>query len=906
MSTRREVTGPGAIVERILRLMLLLYPRDFRREYGVEWTDAARDRYTRLRSEGRRLPGIVLLRFLVIDAVQSLPSVRSRRRRGGQSGGRRPSGGRRFALVTGVESLLQDVRFGLRTLRRRPLFTAIAVGTLGLGIGATTAIFSVVEGVLLRPLPYERPGELVQVWETFPDWLDNPQLAAGWDQVYLAWPDYQRWRDNQTLFQGVALYGSTALTLTGQDAPERIPVGKASASLLSVLGVQPILGRAFLPGEDGANAERVALLAYDTWRDRFGSDPDVLGTSITLNGNPFAVVGVLPQGFRVRGLGIFGGSGDPPVWIPIGAAGGRLTVNSHSFDAVARLRPGITVSRAAVETETLLRGDRSPEEIGARLMPRDELEDAGLRGPLYLLLGASLVLMLIACGNVATLLMGEFSGRRHEMATRTAVGAGGGRLVRQLLTESVLLGIAGSVLGVTLAVLGTGALVRLAPPIPRLDQVGVNGAVLLFAASVGAVTGLLFGMAPAWNVVRGKIHDSLSSGGRIRGSRGLPFQLCIISAEIALTVLLLVSGGLLVRSLTTLLDVDPGFNREGVLQVSVRLPTGRYGNSEERVAVFNRMIEEMDALPGVQSVSGTSSLPFAGFPNLLSFGIEGQPEPEGGSRHTSQRSVLPGYFDTMGIPVLAGRTIEDADREGTAAVAVISESMARRFWPGESALGARILFGDTLTVVGIVGDVRHEAMDAEFLPTLYVPNAQDPIRRLSLVVRSAAEPTSLLAPLRQAVWSVDADAPITSMGTLVSLIGRSARAERFRTVLIMVFAVCAALLAGAGVFGVTARSVARQRREMGIRLALGAPGGQLVALALGGTLKSGAVGIAVGLLGALWVSRLFARFLFGVESWDPVTYGAAAAALLGLSILASYLPARRALSVDPVDALRTQ
>ena len=293
--------------------------------------------------------------------------------------------------------------------------------------------------------------------------------------------------------------------------------------------------------------------------------------------------------------------------------------------------------------------------------------------------------------------------------------------------------------------------------------------------------------------------------------------------------------------------------------------------------------------------------PFAGFPSLLSFGIEGRQEPEGGSRHTSWRSVLPGYFETMGIPLLAGRTIEDAT-----AVAVISESMARRFWPGESALGARILFGDTLTVVGIVGDVRHEAMDAEFLPTLYVPNALDPMRSLSLVVRSGGDPTQLFAQLRQAVWSVDADAPITSTESLISLIDRSARAERFRTTLIMVFAACASLLAGAGVFGVTARSVARQRRELGIRLALGAPGGQLVVLALGGTLKFGAIGVAVGLLGALWVSRLFARFLFGVESWDPVTYGAAAAALLGLSILASYLPARRALTVDPVEALRTQ
>jgi len=603
---------------------------------------------------------------------------------------------------------------------------------------------------------------------------------------------------------------------------------------------------------------------------------------------------------------MFGGSGDYPVWIPVGADNARLTEGSHSYEAVARLKRGTTVALAQVETENFLRGDRSPEEVGARLELRDEVEDAGLRTPLYLLQAASLVLLLIACGNVAMLLMGEFSGRRHEMTTRMAVGAGGGRLVRQLLTESVLLGTFGAAVGVSLALVGTVTLIGLAPPIPRLEQVGVNGAALLFAACVGAASGVVFGMAPSWDVVRGKIHQGALGGRRVTVHRGSVLSFSIITGEIALTALLLVSGGLLVRSFTSLLAVDPGFRSETLAQVSLRLPRGRYSRPEQRLDIYNRMAEQMSAVPGVNAVSGSSSLPFLGFPNLLSFGMEGRPDPEGGSRHTSARSVLPGYFETMGIPILAGRTISDADRGELASVAVISESMARRFWPGESALGARILFGDTLTVVGIVGNVRHESMDAEYLPTLYYPVALEPRNRLSFVVRTEGDPAPLLPQLRQAVWAVDADAPVTRVSSLQSLIVRSAGSERFRTVMMMTFGLCAALLAGAGVFGVTARSVEHRRREMGIRLAMGAQARELVTLALGRTLKAGTIGIGVGLVGALGASRLIAGFLFGVESWDPVTYACAAIALVGLSLFAGYLPARRAARVDPAQVLREQ
>ncbi len=800
--------------------------------------------------------------------------------------------------------LLRDIRFGARTLRRKPLFTFISIGTLGLGIGASTAIFSVVEAVLLRPLPYADPGELVQVWETFPDWRDNPQLADGWDRVYLAWPDYERWREGQTAFQGVALYGSPIMTLTGQGAPERVAVGTASASLLSVLGVNTILGRGFLPGEDGHDAKRLALLSYATWRDRFGEDPDLLGRSIVLNGTPFTVVGVLSPGLRIRGLGIFGGSGDYPVWIPLGANNARLSERDHSYDAVARLNGGESLTRAQAETEMLLRGARRAEESGARLALRDELEDAGLGRPLWLLMMAALVLLLIACGNVAVLLVGEFSGRRHEIAPRMAVGAGRGRVIRQLLTESVMLGMAGSIVGGALAVAGTRLLVGLAPPIPRLEFVAVNGSVLLFGACVGMVSGLVFGLAPALSVWRGRIQHTLKVGRWIGSTRGPALSLGVVSSQIGLTTVLLVSAGLLARSLTGLLAVDPGFDSASLAQVSVRLPTGRYADRESRLGVFSEMAAELTAIPGVTAVSGTSSLPFLGFPSLVSFGIEGKPKPEGGSLHTSPKMVLPGFTETMGIPILAGRALTPEDGAALAAVAVVSETMARRFWPGESPLGARILFGDTLTVVGIVADVRHESMDAEYVPTMYVPLALEPRAGLTFVVRTELDPGSTLPLLRQAVRSVDADAPVTRVSSLQSLISRSARNERFRTVLMIAFGSCATLLAIAGVFGVTARNVALRMRELGIRLTMGAQRGELIRLSLGRSFVAGCIGLAVGLVGALWVSRLFARFLFGVVSWDPTTYALVAATLLGLSLLASYVPARRAARIDPVEVLR--
>jgi len=899
---------PGSAVRSLLRWVLLLYPRDFREEYGAQWTDVALGRLDRIRASGTRWPRAAFLVFLLRDVAKSLPPAyrESRVSVRALSSTSEPLHSSGASPTQRLESVLQDLHFGVRTLRRRPLFAVVAIGTLGLGIGATTAIFSVVEGVLLKPLPYEHPGDLVTVFETFPDWLDNPQLADLWDRIYVAWPDYERWRDNQTMFEDVAIYGSTAMILTGADVPERASVGLASASLFPMLGVRPVAGRAFLPGEDGHGAPKLAILDHALWQERFGGDPGVIGTAIQLNDEPFTVVGVLPQGFRLRALGIFGGTTTPSVWIPLGAGNARLREGDHSYNGIARLKRGVTLAQAAAETEVLLRGDQDPSKMGARLTPRVQEENAGLQAPLYLLLGSSLVLLLIACGNVATLLLGELTGRRHEMATRLAVGAGRGRVARQLLTESVLLGVAGSGVGILLAVAGTGALLSLAPPLPRLDEVGVTTPVLVFAVLAGMLTGLAFGLAPAMGLFRGRIHNVLRSGARGLDTAGSLFQRSVIALQIALTVVLLVSGGLLVRSLNGLFHVDPGFRAQGLAEVRVQLPSYRYESFEERLAVFEEMRRSLEAVPGVEAVTATSSLPFSGFPNLLTFGILGKPEPEGGARQASDRGVLPNYLETMGIPLRAGRGITDADGLDAPKVAVISESMARRFWPGESPLGARLDFGDTLTVVGIVGDVRHEALDAELLPTVYIPLPQADGSGLSFVVRTRGDSEALLDQLRQPIWSVDADAPISRVATVASLMAVSARDERFRTLLMMVFGVCAAFLAGAGVYGVTARGVTRRAREMGIRMALGARGGNLVRMILLRDLAGGVVGIALGLLGAYATSRLLAGYLFGVEGWDPPTYGAVATGALLLSLAASLIPARRASSITPMEVLREE
>ena len=889
---------PGRVWRWTASLLLRAFPASFREEYGEDWMEAALQSLREAKEDGRPLAVGRALGELATDTIKALPAVwRSPRNDSTQT---------TIRGASPMESLFLDIRFGIRTLLKRPLFSLMAVGTLGLGIGATTAIFSVVEGVLLQPPPFEEPSQLVSVWQTYPEWREEPMLASGWDWGYLSYPGFERWKEGQTHFQEVAIYGSTFRNVAGQGDPARLRVGIASSSLFRVLGVQPSLGRAFLPGEDAQGGPKVAILSHTFWEERFGSDEGALGRTITLNQDPFTVVGVMPRGFRLPDLGFLGSRSEKPIWIPVGADGYQRRDGAHSYEAIARILPGATIEQAAPEARVLIAAPDEEPEHGVRLVPWEELETEGIRAPLFMLLGSALVLLLIACGNVATLLLGEFLGRRHEMATRGALGAGARRLVRQLLTESLLLGLAGAVVGAGIAVAGTRALLSAAPVLPRLDQVHVNPAVLLFSIGLGLVTGLLSGLAPAWDLTKGRLTETLGSGWRSGSRRRAGFQRTVISGELALTAVLLVSGTLLARSLGELMAVDTGFQGDGIAMVRAFFPSYRYGDPQDRAGQAERMRESLAAVPGVVAASGTSSLPFYNGPNALSYGIEGVEIPEDLSPHTSLRSVLPGFFQTMGIRILEGRPILDTDRSGGSPVAVISETMARRHWPDRSPLGARILFGDTLEVVGVAADVVHEALDAEPLATMYVPFLREAGTSLNFVVRTIGDPEGKIPALRQAIWNIDGETPISRVATLPDLIRNSTRAERFRTTLLMVFAGCAVLLAGAGVFGVTARGVSQRAKEMSIRKAVGAQSGGLVFLALSGTLKVGLIGVGAGLLAAFWVSRILGQFLFGVGPWDLLTYSASGCALLLLALFAAYLPARRAGRVLPMEVLREE
>jgi putative ABC transport system permease protein len=880
-----------------MKIFLHLYPRAFQEEFGKEWLEWARQTGEKIRAGGKPFPILRLALFLGLDTVRAAPRL-------WLSPSPEECEARRNSFL--FDTLGQDTRFALRTFRRRPLFTVLALGTLALGIGSTTAIFSVVDSVLLRPLAVHAPDELVTVWEVRPGWREQGGfMSRYWDRFFFTYPEYERWAENQTMFQSVALMGFPTMTLQEEDGSERIATGAATASLFPMLGVRPVLGRAFLPGEDGRAAERVALISFAFWQGRFGGDPEVLGESINLGNNDFTVVGVLPPTFRLRSMGDPEDTGDRSVWVPLGADT-YFRGGGHNYEAMGRLKPGTTLARATPETAALLTDHADPAEKTVRLVPREDEETASYRTPLYLLLGASLILLLIACANVAALLTGEIPARRHEMATRSALGAGGGRIVRQLLTESLLLGLAGSLLGVLLAVVGTKALIAIAPPLPRLDEVGLSGPVLLFTTALGLGASVLFGLAPSLELSGGRPQESLRKDGRAGGRRRTLFQRSLVPMEVALTLVLLSSGGLLVRSLTSLYAVSPGFNPTDLVEARVEISWNRFADPYEYYPHFRRMQEELEALPGTMAVSGTSSPPFSGPSTTSNLRVVGRMGDEEEGYSVQERMVLPGYFTTAQIPLLAGRPILDTDRSDGPLVAVVSESLARVINPDGSALGARVIRTDTFTVVGIVGDVRHESLEADLRPTFYQPLSQRPVSRVSFLVRSQAHPRGLHSPIRRAIWSIDPAAPIAHVASVLSQMRETAREHEFRTTLMTLFGLCACLLAGAGVFGVTARSVTRRLREIGIRKALGAQDNQLLIGAVGEVMRDASVGIILGLVGSLWMTRFISQFLFSVRSWDPLTYGVVTLGLVVLIGLAATVPARRAASVAPMEVLRRE
>jgi putative ABC transport system permease protein len=827
-----------------------------------------------------------------------------------RSGGPEARYSRRVSSIwKALGGVAQDVRIGLRGLLARPLFTTLAVGTLGLGIGAATIVFSLVDGVLLEEIPYERPGELLNIWKTFPEWQSHEVLGEHWDKIGLTWPEFLVIREHSRHFREIAVRRNRTMILTGSGAPVRLDVGEASTGLFPMLGARPILGRVFLPGEEGPGTARLVVLSHSIWVSRFGSDPGIVGRTVQLDQEPFEVIGVLPPGFRVRStsfnlLNSTTDTGERALWVPIGF---DVLEDGWSLDTMGRLMPGVTTQQIRAELDVLLRGTRTADELGYRLIhPKEEII-GGHRSSLLLLLAASGILLLIACANIAALLMSEIAGRRSEIATRMALGAGRFRIARMVMTESMLIGILGGLLGTALAAVGIPSLLALAPPLPRLEEVGMNHGVLLFSVLAGVGTGGLFGLAPAFLLREGALRFAQGMGGRSITGGHSRLRGSLIAAQLALTMVLLVTGGLFARSLLNLARVDPGFDPGSVATVRAHLPAVALQDPENVRDTFTQLLEQIMTIPGVVQAGAVDELPFPGRASSTQIHIVGSSAEEDRAISTQNHLIVPGYLETMGIPLLAGRTLTEADeRDDGPRGMLINEQMARQYWPNESPLGARIRQSRRLyEVVGIVGNVRERHL-SEAPEAMVYRVGPFFAQSVSIVARTDSAPADLVARMREAVWAVNPELPVTQESTMTGLVESSTGAERYRSMLVMVFGILASLLASVGIFGVTAHIVSTRSREMGIRMALGAQTRSLIQGVMFKTMLPGVVGIGIGFLGALAVTRLLTGFLFGIEPWDAATFLGVALLLGSLSAAAAVLPAWRVGIVDPMSVLRDE
>jgi len=808
-----------------------------------------------------------------------------------------------------MTTFLQDLRYAARWLAKNPGFTGIAVATLALGIGANTAIFSVVRGILLEPLPYSNADRLVQVWMT------GERQGQVRREIPFAPPVLRDWRARNRSFESVAGYTDWTFNLTGGAAPERLRAALVSSEFFGLLGVRPVAGRTFAAGEDVAGHDAVAVISSNLWTRRFGRDPRTVGSSITLDGQSYVVIGVVPSGLPLANL-------DPgnEVYAPTSHGFALENRNGHYLAAIGRLKPGVTLAAAradlAAVAEALGRehGD-SDRGYAANLLPAREQMVGEVRPALYAMLGAVVLVLLIASANVANMLLARATAREKEIAVRTALGASRGRLWRQLLTESLLLALGGSVLGLLLAAWGVDLLKSLAPPgIPRLSEVRVDLGVAGFAFAVAVLTGLAFGAAPAWQISRTALADGLRDRGTSSGRRGGRLRSVLVAAELALSLVLVVGAALLLQSFSRLAHARLGFEASDVLTFQLDLPDARYQADADAARFHERVLAGLRRLPGVDSAASISGLPLTDDRRMnLAFRIEGQtPDP---ARVSSARynSVSPGLFAALRIPVRRGRGIIDGDTADHPPVAVISESMAKRYFPGQDPLGKRISLAgidtaekDWRTIVGVVGDVRDTSPERPGDPQMYMPFAQRPLGGIAFVVRSRRDVRTLSTEARAVVSAVDPEQPIYGIRTMDDVIGESLGQPRFRTLLLTLLGVVALALASIGIYGVMAYSVSQRTQEIGIRMALGAGAGQVLRLVLGQALRLAGAAVAVGLVGALAASRSLASLLYGVTPTDPPTFAATAALLVGVAGLAAWVPARRAARVDPTVALRNE
>jgi putative ABC transport system permease protein len=830
-----------------------------------------------------------------------------------------------------MESFIQDLRFGARMLMKQPGFTSIAALTLALGIGANTAIFSVLYGVLLKPLPYSDPNSLVRVWQAAP--------AAGLSQLGFSEAQLVRLRAGNQSFQQLGGYMLLSASLTEQNETQRVGVTLVTAGLFELLGFQPALGRTFRREDETPGSQRVVVMGYEMWQRQYGADANILGRIIRLNDTPVTVVGVMPPDFRLpEDFSYRGEIGQ--LWVAAHIDQANPNRGNHNMRPIARLKPDVRPEQAFAEVSSVfaqLRQDHPQDAIAdqgyyIRVLPLHDDLVGSAKKALWVLVGAVGMVLLIACANVSSLLLARAAERRKEFAMRAALGAGRGRLIRQLLTESAIIALLGGAVGVTLAAWGVKLITKTTLiSVPLFSQISLNVTALLFTLGVSMMAAILFGLAPAAQVSRFELNRALREEGRglAGGAGGARIQRALVVSEVALAVMLVITAGLLLRSFDRLLRIDPGFNPKNLLTVNISLPVERYQDSQRVTAFYDRLLEQVRATPGVVSAAVTSGLPLkSDWAANMKFRIEGRSgasgvfdqstPPDGNSHgHVYYWQVTPDYFKTMGIALRQGRALQASDDANAPPVVVINETMAHSFWPNESPLGKRIqlLLGESkkgalAEIVGVVRDVSLRQLNEETPPEAFYSQAQGQVVvgwtaiTVNLVVRTIAEPLALAGAVRREAQALDSAAPVWDVSTVEQTLSQEVAQPRFNLILLGLFAVVALLLASVGIYGVLANAVRQRTHEMGVRLALGARPGAVFWLVIRQGMGLAGVGIGIGLSGAFSLTRYLESLLYEVKPTDPLTFGGVVMLLLGVALLACWIPARRATKVDPLTALR--
>ena len=813
-----------------------------------------------------------------------------------------------------MQPLIQDLRYGLRMLAKNPGFTAVAVLTLALGIGANTAMFSVINGVLMRPLPFKDPGQLYTLWER--------NVKMGYEQNPPAAANFRDWRDRSSVFEQMAEFDAArTFNLAGTANPERVDGAAVSPGLFGLLGVEPMKGRTFASGEDTPGRDQVVMLSYGLWQRRFNADLSIVGKTVTIDAKACTVVGVMPPGFEFPGntgtiLNIFTAP-RAQLWVPLALPPGAWEQrSSHFLQVIARLKPGVALGQAEAEMDSIEQAivkEHPHDYIGSdvKFVSLHTQVVGAYRSALLVLFGAVAFVLLICCANVANLFLARAAWRQREVAIRSALGAGRLRLVRQLVTESLMLAAAGGVLGVLLASWGVSLLKLILPDnFPSADAIRINGQVLIFTILASVATGLIFGLAPAFQASKAQLTESLKEGER--GADGFErsrLRSVLVVSEVALALVLLIGTGLMLQSFVRLQDVNPGFVPENVLTMEISLPEVRYPDPQ-KAAFFAGLLEKVRALPGVKAAGAIGHLPLAGDIESYAMQVEGRQPLPNEYANPDCHVVEPGYFEATKTPLVRGRYFDQRDAAQSPHALIINEVVARNVFPNENPIGKRLKMGFndyTGEIVGVVANTKHLTLDQSPVEEVYTPFAQAPYwGTMVLTIRTSSRPLSLARSVRELVRGIDPDQPVSKVRSMDEVMEASVAAPRFRTLLLGLFGLAALFLGALGIYGVMSYSVSQRTREIGIRIALGAAGPEVIKLVLRQGLRLTLAGLAIGLVGALGMTRLLSGMLYEVRPTDPMTFAGVSVLLAAIALLASYIPARRATKVDPMVALRCE